>query len=71
MTKPSTYLAYMLRLWQVDRQGKKEWRASLESPHTAERLGFADVDQLLAFLQEKTGTEFNDDENEIGKQSVS
>jgi hypothetical protein len=64
MTNSSRYLAYMLRLWQVDRQGRPEWRASLESPHTAERLGFADVAQLLAFLQEKTGAEFNDDENE-------
>ena len=54
MTKSSRYLAYMLRLWQVDRQGQPEWRASLESPHTGERLGFADVSQLLDFLQEKT-----------------
>jgi hypothetical protein len=57
MTKKSAYLAYMLRLWQVDRQGQPKWRASLESPHTAERLGFADIAQLLAFLQEKTNTE--------------
>ena len=54
MTKSSRYLAYMLRLWQVDRQGQPEWRASLESPHTGERLGFADMAQLLDFLQEKT-----------------
>lgn len=62
MTKQSTYLAYMLRLWQVDRQGQPEWRASLESPHTGERLGFADVAQLLAFLQEKTEARFIDSE---------
>jgi len=68
MTKSSRYLAYMLRLWQVDRQDHPEWRASLESPHTGERLGFADMAQLLAFLQEKTGTRFTDDENENSEQ---
>jgi hypothetical protein len=64
MTNSPRYLAYMLRLWQVDRQGQPEWRASLESPHTGERLGFADVAQLLAFLQEKTDTRPLDNEND-------
>ncbi len=54
MNKNSPYLAYMLRLWQVNHQGSPVWRASLESPHTGERKGFADIKHLLAFLQEKT-----------------
>ena len=54
MNKDSPYLAYMLRLWQVNYQGSPMWRALLESPHTGERKGFADIKQLLAFLQEKT-----------------
>ena len=68
MSKSPLYLAYMLRLWQVDREGQSQWRASLESPHTAERLGFADVAQLLAFLQETTGVEPTGDENESSEQ---
>ncbi len=54
MTEKPLYLAYMLRLWQVNHQGHLLWRASLESPHTGERWGFTDIAQLLAFLQEKT-----------------
>lgn len=50
MTKEqSAYRAYLLRLWQT----KSGWRASLEHPHTGERLGFANLEQLFAFLKEK------------------
>jgi hypothetical protein len=48
------YLAYMLRLWQVDGGAKAAWRASLESPHTGERHGFASLGALVAFLEEQT-----------------
>jgi hypothetical protein len=50
------YLSYLLRLWRV---GKEEavWRASLESPHTGERIGFASLDALFAFLREQTDDE--------------
>lgn len=51
------YLAYMLRLWEVDEvgdDGKPVWWASLESPHTGERQGFVDLEALFDFLEEKT-----------------
>ena len=48
------YLAYMLRLWQVSCEGEPIWRASLESPHTGERHGFANLESLVAFLEEQT-----------------
>jgi len=48
------YLAYLLRLWRVNDDGKPVWRASLESPHTGERHGFANLELLFAFLEEKT-----------------
>ena len=48
------YLAYMLRLWRIGEDGKT-WRASLENAHTGARQGFANLDALLAFLEEKTG----------------
>jgi hypothetical protein len=47
-----TYQAYLLRLWQVQRDGQSLWRASLENPHTGERLGFAGLTELFAYLQE-------------------
>jgi len=48
------YLAYMLRLWQVSSDGEPIWRASLESPHSGERRGFANLEMLFAFLEAKT-----------------
>ena len=51
--KHGTYLAYMLRLWQAgSRQGRPVWHASLENPHTGERLAFGDPQKLFAFLAE-------------------
>lgn len=51
-TEPLPYRAYLLRLWQADRVagGCAGWRASLEDPRTGERLGFASMEQLFAFL---------------------
>jgi hypothetical protein len=53
-TESRRYLAYMLRLWQIGDEGEPTWRASLESPHTGERHGFADLDSLFTFLEEHT-----------------
>jgi hypothetical protein len=47
------YQAYLLRLWRVPSQGRWQWRASLESPHTRERHAFAGLEQLFAFLGER------------------
>lgn len=45
------YVAYMLRLWQAgSRGGQPVWRASLENPHTGERLAFSDTKALFDFL---------------------
>jgi hypothetical protein len=49
--EPRLYHAYLLRLWMEQRGGQPLWRASLEDPHTGQRLGFADLNQLFAFLQ--------------------
>ena len=47
----------MLRLWQTSDDGEQVWRASLESPGTGERQGFASVEDLIGFLQDQTGDE--------------
>ena len=45
------YVASMLRLWQAGNSGGRPvWRASLENPHTGERLAFGDAKDLLTFL---------------------
>jgi len=45
------YLSYLLRLWQTSNGEKQVWRASLESPGTGERQGFASLEALFEFLQ--------------------
>ena len=50
-----SYLSYLLRLWQTESGGEGVWRASLEDPHTEERKGFANLTDLLAFLEQETG----------------
>ena len=54
-TEQQHYLAYMLRLWQVSSDREPIWRASLESPHSGELRGFANLELLFAFLEEQTG----------------
>lgn len=54
MIQPKRYFSYLLRLWSTDVQGQPAWRASLESPHTGERLGFASLERLFAFLADQT-----------------
>jgi hypothetical protein len=50
-TERQCYLAYMLRLWLVSNDGEPIWRASLESPHTGERLGFGSLEELFDSLR--------------------
>jgi hypothetical protein len=49
--KSPYYLSYLLRLWGVGKGTESTWRASLESPMTGERRGFASLKDLFAFLQ--------------------
>lgn len=47
-------LAYLLCLWCVDEPGAFNWRASLEIPKTSQRIGFASLEELFAYLMELT-----------------
>jgi hypothetical protein len=51
------YFAYLLRLWEVGDEGEPTWRASLESPRTGERCGFASLEALFVFLREQAESE--------------
>jgi hypothetical protein len=56
--RPLRYRSYLLRFWEERAAGGPSggpppigrWRFSLEDPHSGARLGFADFDQLIAFL---------------------
>lgn len=51
--KPIDYRVYMLRFWLEGNQSADPapaWRFSLEDPHTGDRFGFADCEDLYAFL---------------------
>ena len=51
---PPEYLSYLLRVWRSGPRPLGGWRASLENPHTAERFGFASLEDLFAFVMEQT-----------------
>jgi hypothetical protein len=72
--EPEGYQTYLLRLWYVQVQGKTQWRASIESPHTGERHLFANLEQLFAFLRERCKSEgpgMLEVEGEIGRNADS
>jgi hypothetical protein len=61
------YHSYLLRLWRESGAGEAGrgaaespepgewvWRASLESPQAGERQGFANLEDLFAFLRQQT-----------------
>jgi hypothetical protein len=47
------YISYLLRLWQVKSEGELVWRASLDSPQTGQRRGFAGLAEMFAFLEQE------------------
>ena len=49
------YQAFLLRMWQVMNCGQPVWRASLEDPHTGERMGFGSLDEVVTYLRMLTG----------------
>jgi hypothetical protein len=55
--QPERYKAYLLRMWQVNRDGEWALRASLENVHTGERRGFASLDALIEFLRQTAGAD--------------
>ena len=52
--RPSRYHAYLLRIWQEAASETAVWRFSLEDPSSGQRVGFADLAALVAFLHQQT-----------------
>ena len=58
----SDYVSFLLRLWRESSgQGPHPgadatvWRASLQEPLAGERVSFANLEELFAYLRQKTG----------------
>jgi hypothetical protein len=60
--RPLHYRSYLLRFWEERPPPERasggttpigRWRFSLEDPHSGARLGFADFNQLIAFLKDQ------------------
>jgi hypothetical protein len=49
------YLAYLLRMWRVDKEGDAQWRASLERPSNGECVAFTSLEAVFDFLRERAG----------------
>ncbi len=49
--KARDYAAYLLRLWRETSGHSTRWRASLQDPHSGERLGFAGLEELYGYLR--------------------
>jgi hypothetical protein len=64
-TERATYQAYLLRLWLADAEAPEAcWRASLEDPRSGERLGFATLEQMFAYLLAMTEGRTNGEDAE-------
>lgn len=57
------YHSFLLRLWRVQVDGEPIWRASLENPFTGERKGFANLSELVVYLEAQV-SDANDDGGE-------
>lgn len=49
------YKSYLLRLWSPSAEAS--WRASLENVTTGDRTSFPDLESLILYLLDATGTE--------------
>jgi len=45
------YFAWLLRVWQREEENTAVHYASLEDPHTGERLGFATLEALMTYVK--------------------
>jgi hypothetical protein len=54
MVEQADYFSYVLRLWQAREDGETSWRASLQVVPEGERLGFASLEELFAYLRQQT-----------------
>ena len=59
----SSYLSFLIRLWQVGSGNDRVWRITLESPQTREHWSFVSLEALVDFLEQQT--RFDDRPKEV------
>lgn len=54
--RPPHYHSYLLRFWEErgETDTARIWRFMLQDPQTEERYGFADLDAMVVWIQDKT-----------------
>jgi hypothetical protein len=52
--EPPGYISYLLRLSYAGSDDGPSWRAALDNPRSGERQVFGNLEELFAFLEEKT-----------------
>jgi hypothetical protein len=62
------YFAYLLRLWRERSGESSRWRASLQDPHSGERVGFANLEELFGYLRRETDDLPERDGGELGNE---
>ena len=62
--KVRDYVAYLLRLWRETGGKSNRWRASLQDPHSGNRVGFASLEELFEFLHRQVVAATNSDEKQ-------
>ncbi|MEJ2737832.1 MAG: hypothetical protein P8189_30465 [Anaerolineae bacterium] len=58
------YVAYLLRLWRETGGKSTRWRASLQDPHSGERVGFAGLEELFEYLHMQVVAATHSDERQ-------
>jgi hypothetical protein len=53
------HYSYLLRIWRIGASKTSDWRASLELPVTGKRIGFANLEQLFAYLMDLIESDVN------------
>lgn len=65
----SDYVSFLLRLWRVSGGEAAVWRASLQDTLTDERMNFASLGDLVAFLRRQMGLVSDADQDERGSKA--
>ena len=48
----SEYYSFLLRIWHLPTDDDRSWRIMLEDVRTGEKYGYANFEDLLAYLQQ-------------------
>jgi hypothetical protein len=60
----------MLRLWETSNGERQIWRASLESPGSGQRQGFASLQSLIDFLEAEMGQSAPESEQDADQDTL-